>query len=93
MTGSSDGTRATRPPRECPSPAWFLSCAISTISISLWVRSGGLGEQAGELGVDELEGGVGVVEAGAEEFGVFGGGGLLVAEPVVPGRRGPPRRW
>src|SRR6516162_8496297 len=45
--------------------------------------SAGLSEEAGELDADELEGGVGVVQAGAEELGVLGGCGLQRGEPLV----------
>src|SRR5436309_861641 len=50
--------------------------------------SAGLGEEAGELDVDEVEGGGGVVQAGAEELGVLGGCGLQGGEPLVQGQDG-----
>jgi hypothetical protein len=40
------------------------------------------------LHADELDGGVGIVEAGVEEPGVFGGRGSLVAEPPYAGLTG-----
>lgn len=46
-------------------------------------RSAGLGEEAGELGIDQLQGSVGVVEAAAQDLGVLGSGVLQVAEPLV----------
>jgi hypothetical protein len=41
------------------------------------------GEEAGQLDVDKLGGGGGVVEGWFEELGVFGGSGLEVAEPLA----------
>ncbi len=75
-----DNRRITQPDDPPPPPAGpapYERCAHTCV-----------GQQAGELGVDELDGGVGVVEADAEQFGVLGGGGLQAAEPLVQGLDG-----